>query len=171
VRRTLSLSRAGVAGAAAVILLAACGGDDGGESATDSPATASPAESSAAETTATSGAEDFCTQAAGIDERVDSALSDLGGDQLSVPDAFRRAAEEVRAIDAPGEIATDWEALAGGLDRIGDALSNIDITDPESLATLEDVEGDLSTASTNVENYLRDECGIDTPESAAPTPT
>jgi hypothetical protein len=171
VRRTLSLSRAGVAGAAAVILLAACGGDDGGESATDSPATASPAESSAAETTAASGAEDFCTQAAGIDERVDSALSDLGGDQLSVPDAFRRAAEEVRAIDAPGEIATDWEALAGGLDRIGDALSNIDITDPESLATLEDVEGDLSTASTNVENYLRDECGIDTPESAAPTPT
>jgi hypothetical protein len=170
VRRTLSLSRAGVAGAAAVILLAACGGD-GGESATDSPATASPAESSAAETTATSGAEDFCTQAAGIDERVDSALSDLGGDEPSVPEAFRRAAEEVRAIDAPGEIATDWEALAGGLDRIGDALSNIDITDPESLATLEDVEGDLSTASTNVENYLRDECGIDTPESAAPTPT
>ena len=168
--RTLSLSRAGVAGAAAVILLAACGGD-GGESATDSPATASAAESSAAETTATSGAEDFCTQAAGIDERVDSALSDLGGDQPSVPDAFRQAAEEVRAIDAPGEIATDWEALAGGLDRIGDALSNIDITDPESLATLEDVEGDLSTASTNVENYLRDECGIDTPESAAPTPT
>jgi hypothetical protein len=171
VRRTLSLSRAGVAGAAAVILLAACGGDDGGESATDSPATASPAESSAAETTATSGAEDFCTQAAGIDERVDSALSDLEGDEPSVPDAFRQAAEEVRAIDAPGEIATDWEALAGGLDRIGDALSNIDITDPESLATLEDVEGDLSTASTNVENYLRDECGIDTPESAAPTPT
>jgi hypothetical protein len=170
VRRTLSLSRAGVAGAAAVILLAACGGD-GGESATDSPATASPAESSAAETTATSGAEDFCTQAAGIDERVDSALSDLEGDEPSVPEAFRRAAEEVRAIDAPGEIATDWEALAGGLDRIGDALSNIDITDPESLATLEDVEGDLSTASTNVENYLRDECGIDTPESAAPTPT
>ena len=169
-RRTLSLSRAGVTGAAAVILLAACGGD-GGESATDSPATASPAESSAAETTATSGAEDFCTQAAGIDERVDSALSDLGGDQPSVPDAFRQAAEEVRAIDAPGEIATDWEALAGGLDRIGDALSNIDITDPESLATLEDVEDDLSTASTNVENYLRDECGIDTPESAAPTPT
>ena len=167
--RTLSLSRAGVAGAAAVVLLAACGG--GGESATDSPATASPAESSAAETTATSGAEDFCTQAAGIDERVDSALSDLGGDELSVPDAFRQAAEEVRAIEAPGEIATDWEALAGGLDRIGDALSNIDITDPESLATLEDVEGDLSTASTNVENYLRDECGIDTPESAAPTPT
>jgi hypothetical protein len=170
VRRTLSLSRAGVAGAAAVVLLAACGGD-GGESATDSPATASAAESSAAETTAASGAEDFCTQAAGIDERVDSALSDLGGDEPSVPDAFRRAAEEVRAIDAPGEIATDWEALAGGLDRIGDALSNIDITDPESLATLEDVEGDLSTASTNVENYLRDECGIDTPESAAPTPT
>jgi hypothetical protein len=170
VRRTLSLSRAGVAGAAAVVLLAACGGD-GGESATDSPATASAAESSAAETTAASGAEDFCTQAAGIDERVDSALSDLEGDEPSVPDAFRRAAEEVRAIDAPGEIATDWEALAGGLDRIGDALSNIDITDPESLATLEDVEGDLSTASTNVENYLRDECGIDTPESAAPTPT
>ena len=149
------------------MLPAACGGGPPPASSAAPPG----AQSSAGETSAPADQDDFCTQAAGIDERVDSALSDLGGDQPSVPEAFRQAAEEVRAIDAPGEIATDWEALAGGLDRIGDALSNIDITDPESLATLEDVEGDLSTASTNVENYLRDECGIDTPESAAPTPT
>jgi hypothetical protein len=161
VRRTLSLSRAGVAGAAAVILLAACGGDDGGESATDSPATASPAESSAAETTATSGAEDFCTQAAGIDERVDEALADLEGNDPSVAEAFRQIAEELRAIEAPDEIAADWSALAGGLDRLSESFADFDVTDPESLAAMEKAEGDLSRASSNVENYLRDECGIE----------
>jgi hypothetical protein len=143
-------------------VLAACGG--GGSSSTGSAAT-----SSAAETTAASGQDDFCTQAAGFDERVDSALSDLGENDPSVPDAFRQIATELRGIEAPAEIADDWTALAGGLDRIADALADFDITDPDSLAALDDIEGDLSTASSNVENYLRDECGIGTSDSPAPT--
>jgi hypothetical protein len=159
VRRSVSAGRAHVAGAAAVVLLAACGG--GGESAADQSATNSAAESDAAETAAASGAADFCTQAAGIDQRVDSALSDLEGDDPSVPDAFRQIAEELRAIDAPDSISSDWDALASGLDRVAGAFADIDITDAESLTALEAAERDLSTASTNVENYLRDECGID----------
>lgn len=153
-RRTLSLCRAHIAGAAAVVLLAACGGgSDSDSTATDA------AESSAAGTTAESGQEDFCTQAAGIDERVDSALAGLGGDEASVPDAFRQLAEEFRAIDPPEEIAADWEAQARGLDEIADALAGFEINDPESVATLDEIGGNLSTAGTNVDNYLRDECG------------
>jgi hypothetical protein len=156
-RRSLSFCRAGVTGAAAVVLFAACGGG----SATDSSATAA----TAAGTTPESGQGDFCTQAAGLDERVDSALSDAGEDDPSVPDAFRQIATELRGIEAPDEIAADWEQLAGGLDRMADAFADFDVTDPDSLATLDEVEGDLSTASSSVENYLRDECGIDTSDS------
>jgi hypothetical protein len=150
-----------MAGTAAVVLLVGCGG---GDSSTGSSAT-----SSAAESTTAAGADDFCTQAAGIDTRVDSALADLGPGDPSLPDAFRQIAAELRGIDPPDEIAADWDALAGGLDRIGDAVADIDITDPDSLAALDDIEGDLSTASSNVQKYLREECGIDTSDPAAPT--
>jgi hypothetical protein len=158
VRRTLIACRAHLAGAAAVVLLAACGG---GGSEADSSATGSAAQPDAAETTAGSGEADFCTQAAGIDERVDEALADLEGNDPSVAEAFRQIAEELRAIQAPDEIAADWNALAGGLDRLSESFADFDVTDPESLAAMEKAEGDLSRASTNVENYLRDECGIE----------
>ena len=154
VRRTLISCRTSLAGAAAVVLLAACGG--GGDSGGDSTAT-----ESAAETTPGSGEADFCTQAAGIDERVDEALADLEGNDPSVSDAFRQIAEELRSIEAPAAIAPDWEALAGGLDRMSESFADFDVTDPESLAAMERAEGDLTQASTNVGNYLRDECGIE----------
>jgi hypothetical protein len=158
VRRTLIACRAHLAGAAAVVLLAACGG---GGSEADSSATGSAAQPDAGETTGGSGEADFCTQAAGIDERVDEALADLEGNDPSVAEAFRQIAEELRAIEAPDEIAADWSALAGGLDRLSESFADFDVTDPESLAAMEKAEGDLSRASSNVENYLRDECGIE----------
>jgi hypothetical protein len=147
-----------MAGAAAVVLLAACGGGDSGA---DSSATGSAAEPDAAETTAGSGEADFCTQAAGIDERVDDALADLEGNDPSVAEAFRQIADELRAIKAPDEIATDWNAMTSGLDRLSESFADFDVTDPESLAAMEQAEGDLSEASANVETYLRDECGIE----------
>ena len=122
--RTLDLFRTGVAGAAAVVLLAACGGE-GSEAGS---ATATPAAGQSEEATAAAdGAADFCTQAAGIDQRVDSALSDLEGDDPSVTDAF------------------------AGID---------DITDLDSIEALDRAEGDLTTASSNVDAYLSDECGL-----------
>jgi hypothetical protein len=150
--------RAGVAAAAAVVLLAACGGDGGdpGEAA----GAASPAATTTAGSATASGEEDFCAQAAGLDERVDEALAGIGDDDPSVTDAFRQVAEEVRVVEAPAPIAADWEALAGGLDRMADAFTDLDVTDPESLTALEDAEGRLSTAGDNVDAYLRDECGI-----------
>ncbi len=64
-------------------------------------------------------------------------------------------------MDPPDEIAADWDAMAGGLDRLAAAFADFDLTDPDSLEALEEAEGELTTASENVETYLRDECGID----------
>jgi hypothetical protein len=148
--RSLTVGRAGVAGAAAAVLLVACGGDGG--SSTDS------GNSAAADAGATDTAE-FCDQAGDIDSRVDDVLSDLGGGS-SVPEAIHEAADELRAVEAPEAITTEWTALVDGLDQIADALADLDLTDGDSVAALEEIEGRLTTASTNVENYLQEECGI-----------
>ena len=146
-------------GATAAVLLSACGGD--GDPAADASPASGAAEPSASESSAGSAGSDFCAEAAAMDQRVDSALSDVEGADPSVPDAFRQISEELRAMEPPAAIASDWEALAGGLDRMAEAFSDFDITDADSVAALEAAEGDLSTASENVETYLREECGIE----------
>lgn len=143
--------RTRLAAAGAVLLLVGCGG--GGGDGSDSAATP------AGEATADSGAARFCDRAAGLDDRVDEALSDLGSDS-SVPDAFQQLTEELRAIEAPAPIADDWETMAGGLEQMADALADVDITDPATLDALDDAEARLSTAADRVDTYLRDECGI-----------
>jgi len=147
VHRGLIVGRAGVAGAAAAVLLVACGGGDG--SSTDN------ADGGAAE----AGNGEFCDQAGDIDARVDEALSqvDEGG---SVSEAIHASADELRAIEAPEAIATEWAALVDGLDQLADALADLDITDADSVAALDDIGARLSTAGDKVENYLQDECGI-----------
>jgi hypothetical protein len=146
--------RAGVAAAAVILLLAGCGGGNSG-----SDAAASPAATTGAETPAPSGAADFCDRAADLDSRVDAAVSDLGADS-SIPDAFRQLTVELRAIEPPARIADDWETLANGLERVGDALADVDLTDPSTLGALDDAGTALSAAGDRVDTYLRDECGI-----------
>ncbi len=144
-------------GAAAVVLLTACGGGSEAGSATATPAAGQSEEGTAA----ADGAADFCARAAGIDQRVDAALSDLEGDDPSVTDAFRQIATELRGIEAPDAISSDWEAMAAGLDRMADAFAGIDdITDLHSIESLDRAEGDLTAASRNVDAYLSDECGL-----------
>jgi hypothetical protein len=154
--RPLRRALTATAGVAVAVLLAACGGDD---PPADSAGPATTAAST--ETSAAAGGGDFCGQAAGIDQRVDAALSDLEGDDPSVADAFRQLATDLRGLDAPAAISADWAALSSGLDRMAQAFTDLDLTDPDSLDALDQAEGDLSTASSNVESYLRDECGID----------
>ena len=146
--------RAGVAAAGVVLLLAGCGGGDSQSGAAETPAT-----TTAAETPAPAGDADFCGQAAGIDDRVDAAVSNLRNDP-SIVDAFRQLTAELRAIEPPPSIAADWEAMAGGLERMADAFADVDVTDLSTLDALDDAEGDLSAAGDRVETYLRDECGI-----------
>jgi len=44
---------------------------------------------------------------------------------------------------------------------MAEAFADVAVTDPDTLVALEEAEGDLTAASTRVETYLRDECGIE----------
>ena len=155
-RRALDLFRVGVGGAAAVVLLAACGG---GAPEADSSTTTAATGQSEEGAAAPAGTADFCSRAAGIDERVDSALADVPGDP-SLTDAFRTIADDLRGIEAPAAIASDWNAMAAGLDRMADAFGQVDVNYLDSLEALDRAEGDLTTAGDHVDDYLSDECGI-----------
>jgi hypothetical protein len=145
---------AGGAGLALAVSLAGCGGTGDG-SATQAPETAAVATATPA-----AAAADFCDQAAGIDERVDAALPGPDGGDPAIADAFRQLAVELRAIDAPEAIAPAWAGMSVGLDRMADAFAGADVTDLDSLAALDRAEQDLTAASSEVEDYLSDECGL-----------
>ena len=167
-RRTLTACRSGLSVAAAVVLLSACGGSDEGSSASSTTA----AESSAAESGGSSDSQ-FCTEAAAIQEKVTASFDEQ--DPASLGQVLQEGATEIRAIEPPDEIAADWTALADGLEQIAAAFADVDLTDPAAQQQLgqkiAELQGPLDSASTNVENYLRDECGIemDSGESAAPS--
>ena len=168
--RIFPACRSGLSVVAAVVLLSACGGSDEGGSASGS----GEPTSSAAETSADAADSKFCTDAAAIQERVGSTLTDQS-DPAALPQALQAAAAEIRAVEPPSEIAADWNALAEGVEQIAAAFSSIDFSDPNALTTFQtqvgQLQAGLTTASTNVENYLRDECGLelDSGESAAPS--
>ena len=166
-RRSLSACRSGLSVAAALVLLTACGGSDEENSASDAASTApetTASESTASETAAEPVDSEFCTQAASIQERLEATVSGVT-DPTQLPQVMQEAAEEIHSIDAPDEIAADWNALADGSQRFADAIADIDFQDPNALATLQErltpLQEELDTASTNVTDYLRDECGID----------
>jgi hypothetical protein len=167
-RRTLTLCRTGLAGVAAVVLLTACGGGD----SSDSAATTSASEttsSSAAESSATGGAADsqFCQDAVQLQTDLQST-PDLSDPAAAGP-AFQQIADRVRQVEPPEEIAADWTALADGIEQLAQIFTNTDFTDPQQAAAAEQqatqLEAQLTSASTNVENYLSTECGIDTGSS------
>jgi len=168
-RRTLLACRTGLSVAAAVVLLSACGGSDEGSSASSSGETGAAASESSAEPADSQ----FCTEAATIQERVGASFDEQ--DPASLGLALQDGAAEIRGIEPPAEIASDWNVLADGLDQIAAAFSEVDLTDPAAQQALgqkiAELQGPLDSASTNVENYLRDECGIemDSGEPAAPT--
>ncbi|MCA0145867.1 hypothetical protein [Blastococcus sp. LR1] len=140
--------------AAAAVLLVACGGSDEEEAGT----------SSASATTAEPADPEFCTAAASIQERLQATVSDQS-DPTRLPAILDEAASEIRAIQAPDEISGDWAALAGGVEQFSAAIAGIDFTDPDALTTLDQqltpLQQQLGAASTNVGDYLRDECGIE----------
>jgi len=167
--RAVAVCRSGLSVVAAAVLLSACGGSGNDTSASSS----SSARSSASGTSATATGSEFCRQAAGVESTVTAALGNQS-DPASIPKALQAAAAQIRSIHPPNEIASDWTALADGVEQIATAFENVDLSNPSALASFEQratqLENQLSTASTNVQNYLADKCGLGTPaESAAPT--
>jgi hypothetical protein len=155
--RSQDLLRAGLAGGAVAVLLTACGGGDAGDATADPPTPAAAENQDGAP--ADAAVADFCSRAAGIDERVDTALADAEGDP-SLADAFRQIAVDLRTVEAPAPIAADWTAMAAGLDRMADAFGEVDLTDLDSLEALDVAEGDLTAVSDHVDQYLDDECDL-----------
>jgi hypothetical protein len=151
----MSHLRAALLGAAAAVtLLAGCGSGGYGSDASDT-------SSAADEATGRASDSEFCTRAADIDQQVEDGLDKLDDDDPSVADAFRQLADELRGLEAPDAISSEVAAMADGLDRMAEAFDGIDITDPETLTALDDAEGNLSEASDKVDEFLRDECGIE----------
>jgi hypothetical protein len=165
-----SLIARGASLTAAVLLMTACGGSSDDESASSSSAAAS---SSAAESSsaAPESNSEFCTEAAQINERITNSLSQADSSNLS--ENLQTIADEIGSVDPPAEIADDWNSLAGALGKAADALQGVDLTDPDQAAQAQAELGNLQTelgdAGTNVEAYLRDQCGIDTEGTGTPS--
>jgi hypothetical protein len=161
--RWSSIAR-GVSVTAAVLLMSACGGssdDDAASGTTSAASSSAPAETSSEAPEADS---EFCTEAAQINERITTSLSEA--DSASLSDNLTTISGEISAVEPPAEIADDWNTLADALGQAAGALEGVDLTDPDQAAQAQAELGELQTqlgdAGTNVEAYLRDECGIDT---------
>ena len=160
----------GVSATAAALLLTACGGSSDEEAASSSTpaASSSAAESSSAAPEANS---EFCTEATQVNERITSSITE--SDSASLSSNLQTISDEISAVEPPAEIADDWNALAGALGEAAGALEGVDLSDPEQAAEAQAQIGELQTqlgdAGTNVETYLREECGIDTEGTAAPS--
>src|SRR4051794_38344734 len=115
-RRTLAACRAGFSVAAAVVLLSACGGSGKDDSASSSGSRAS-------RTSADVAGSEFCTKAAAVESNLSSVVTDES-DPASLPQALRDAVTEIRAIDPPSEISSDWQALADGVEQLAAALAS-----------------------------------------------
>lgn len=170
-RRTIPVLKSGLSVAAAVVLLTACGGSDDESASSETSASSS----SAAETTAEQDDSEFCSQAASAFQQVEPALTGGGNDPAALSTALQEAADNVRGIEAPGEIQSDWQALGDGIEQLAQAFGEVDVNDPAAQAELEqrtsEVIGSLTTSATNVQTYLAQECGldVDSTEPAAPT--
>jgi hypothetical protein len=166
-RRTLTVCRGGLSVAAAVLLLTACGGSDDDTSASRESSSSASASGSAA-------GSEFCTEAARALSELEPAFTDQGGDPAALAPALQEAADKVRAIDPPSQIASDWTALGDGIEQFAQAFGEVDVNDPASASALQqrtsEIIGQLSMSATNVETYLSEECGLQTPTgSSAPT--
>jgi protein-tyrosine-phosphatase len=171
-RRTLTLCRTALAGAAVAVLLTACGGGSSNDSASSGSATTS--SSSSSSSSAAAAGTDFCQKAGHLVDQIQNA--DINTEDLSqIGPFFQQAAAGIRSIDPPAEIAQDWNTLADGIEQLGNAAADTDFKDPAQAAafqqTATQLETQFSTASDNVDNYLKSQCGIDTEgtDSASPT--
>jgi hypothetical protein len=172
-RRPLTVLRTALTTTAAVALLAACSGGDDTAAPSSSSATSSPAATTTAE--ASGAGSEFCTQAQELVTQLQGAVTD-SSDPSSLPQVLQQAADGFDAVEPPAEIAGDWNALADGTRQLSDAFGQADFTNPQSAAqfqqTAAQLEGQLSGASTNVERYLSEQCGIDTGDvSGSTSPT
>jgi hypothetical protein len=170
-RRTLTLCRTALAGAAVAVLLTACGGGNSNDSASTSSAKTTTSSSSSSSAAAAD--TEFCQQASTLDQ-------DLGGltnstDPSQLAPALQAISTRLHQLTPPAEIETDWNSLVSAIDQLAQAAAQTDFTNQEQATafaqTATQLESQLGSAATNVENYLSQQCGLDTEgtDSASPT--
>src|SRR4051794_9358341 len=118
-RRTLTLCRTGLAGAAALVLLTACGGGNSDESAGSSSA-----QSSSATSSSSSGAAadtEFCQQAATLDQDLAGVTNTQAPPQLAP--ALQQVSQHLHQLTPPAAIASDWNSLVGAIDQLAQAAA------------------------------------------------
>ncbi|MCW2637099.1 MAG: exported protein of unknown function [Blastococcus sp.] len=164
------MCRTGLPATAALVLLTACGGS--GNADKQSSATEK-TTSSASETSAAAAGSDFCTAAAGVQERVGATFSG-SSDPNSLPDVLQAAASEIRGIEPPEEIAADWTNFADGIEQIA-AAAQVDFNDQAAVATFQQqaaaLQQKFGTSFTKVETYLSDQCGLTGEPTGTTAPT
>jgi len=171
-RRTLTVCRTGLPVAAAVVLLAACGG---GSDTKSSAASGSTTAGSSAAPSSTAQPSKFCVDATTTLNGLSPAFSSNAATPSSLAPVLERAATQVRAIQPPAEISTDWAQLADGLDQFATAYASVDVNDPASATAFQQKNSallaKLTTAVTHVQAYMVKNCGLAarTTASAAPT--
>lgn len=167
-RRTLTACRAGLPVAAAVVLLTACGGGSGSEK---SAASGTPATSSSATQSTAGTASAFCTKATTTLNGLSPAFTASQSDPSKLAPLLTQAADQVRAIQPPAEIGTDWTALADGLDQFATAYAHVNVNDPAAASAFQQQNSALLTtltgAVTHVQSYMEKNCGL-APASSAP---
>jgi Asp-tRNA(Asn)/Glu-tRNA(Gln) amidotransferase C subunit len=119
-----------VAGVAVVGLLmaAGCGGDDDDSASSES-------------------IEAFCD---GFNE-VNEQFSNI---DVTDPDALEEALDMLRDLDPPEEIADEYQTVLNGFQR----LSEIDITDQNEVAEVQEDLPDAEEAFNTVGQFVEDEC-------------
>src|SRR4051794_21002484 len=159
-RRTLTLCRTGLAGAAAVVLLSACGGGSDDKSASSSSSQTSGSTSSSSSAAAAD--TEFCQQAATLDEDLAGISNTQDPSQLAP--ALQQVSQHLHQLTPPAAIASDWNSLVGAIDQLAQAAATTDFNDQQQVTAFGQKATQLGTqlvpASTNVEKYLSNECGI-----------
>jgi hypothetical protein len=171
-RRTVPACCSGFSVAAAAVLLTACGGSDDSASP-GSSASSSSAATSSATSSASAADSQFCRDAAAVEQHVGAATSGES-DPSSLPTVLDQVVQEIRGIEPPAELESDWRSFADGIEQIAVA-ANVDLNDPAAVATFQQkvaaLEQQYGTAFSNVQTYLADTCGLTGQTTAPASPT
>ncbi|MGH8776299.1 MAG: hypothetical protein ACRDWI_14430 [Jiangellaceae bacterium] len=108
----------------------------------------------------------FCGRIAQLQAELDDPTDDA--DVGVLLESMQESVERLSALEAPTEIAADWAAIIRAFESFAEAAEGIDLSGPEqSVEQMEDLlkEFDESTAaleeaSSRVDAYVREECGI-----------
>lgn len=171
-RRTVPVCRSGFSIVAAAVLLTACGGSDDSASPGSSASSSSVATSSA-RSSASAADSQFCRDAAAVEQHVGAATSGES-DPSSLTTVLDQVVQEIRGIEPPAELESDWRSFADGIEQIA-AAANVDLNDPAAVATFQQkvaaLEQQFGTAFSNVQTYLADTCGLTGQTTAPASPT